>query len=271
MDSPHLPAKKSLGQYFLTNPRVVDTIVTATAITPESTVLEIGPGTGVLTAGLLATGARIIALEADARAITILTDRFSKEIAEGRLALHHADVRTVRLTDFVSSTPYTIAANIPYYLTGQLLRMALTSTPQPERIVFLIQKEVAERIARSTKESLLSLSVKAYGTPRHVATVSRGNFSPQPNVDSAVLAIDNISRRRFTSLDESFFFTVLKAGFSARRKQLLGNLTGLSSRNELTAHFNALDIPHDVRGEDLSIDTWCALATLLESTPATPI
>lgn len=267
MHSPHLSAKKSLGQHFLTNPRVVEKIVAAARLTKGDTVVEVGPGTGILTEGLLKTGARVLALEADARMIGVLTECCADAISSGQLMLHHADVRDATLASFVpAGTLYSIVANIPYYLTGMLLRGALESAHQPERIVFLIQKEVAERIVqreKDKKESLLSLSVKAYGTPRYVATVSRGNFAPPPKVDSAILAIDEISRARFNTLKEEWFFKVLHAGFASRRKQLLGALTALCTKERLLKQFAALNISPTVRGEDLSIDTWCALAESL--------
>ena len=263
-------AKKSLGQHFLTNPRVVEKMIVAAKIERKATVLEIGPGTGILTEGLLHADAHVIALEADERAIKVLRERFSEALASGALALHHTDVRDSAPADFVpKKQPYSIVANIPYYLSGMLLRASLENPHQPKRIVFLVHKEVAARACArgEAKETLLSLSIKAYGNPRYVATVSRGNFAPAPSVDSAILAIDDISRARFrargTQLNEHWFFTVLHAGFASRRKQLLGNLTTLCSREILFQKFALLDISPTIRGEDLSIDAWCALASAL--------
>lgn len=279
--------KKSLGQYFLKNPRVVAKMVSAAFLKAGDCVLEIGPGRGALTVELLAAGAQVIALEADSRMVAALCERFAPAIAAGALTVHHADVRRhpLALGDAVPKrAPYSIVSNIPYYLSGFLLRSALSQEHQPKCVVFLVQKEVAERIARGTKgtkkekredlrsaqptrqsrqwnkESLLSLSVKAYGTPRYVATVGRDNFSPIPKVDSAILAIDHISRMRFADLDEAWFFKVLHAGFASRRKQLLGNLTVLRDRETLVRLFETLGIPQSARGEDLAIDRWCALA-----------
>lgn len=260
---PHLTAKKSLGQNFLKNPKVVATMIEAARLSAGDRVLEIGPGTGMLTEGLLATGATVVALEADHRAIDILTERFSREIAAGTLLLHHADVRTANIPEMVGREPYTVVANIPYYLTGLLLRSTLSGAHQPKTAVFLVQKEVAARIARSKKESLLSLSVKVYGTPKYVATVSRGNFSPAPAVDSAILAITDISRARFGALDEAWFFTVIHAGFAARRKQLAGTLRAIAPQERIAHAFAALGLAETIRGEDLTIDTWCALAEAL--------
>ncbi len=256
-----IEAKKSLGQHFLTNPKVVLKIVEAANLKKGDIVLEVGPGTGALTEALLAAGAQVVALEADLRAIEVLNERFEKEIADGRLILHHTDVRDRDITDFMAQyKDYSIVANIPYYLSGMLIRTSLSAVHQPQCVVFLVQKEVALRVARSEKESLLSLSVKVFGTPRYVDTVSRGNFAPPPAVDSAILAISDISRGRFNGFTEEWFFTVLHAGFAARRKQLFGNLSTICEKSRLEQTFEKLSISPKARGEDLSIDTWCALA-----------
>lgn len=272
-------AKKSLGQHFLKNPKVVEKIVATARLKPGDIVLEIGPGTGALTEGLLGAGACVIAVEADARAIETLNERFAEAIDAGQLLLHHADVREATLESFIpKGPPYAIVANIPYYLSGMLIRAALSADHQPEKVVFLVQKEVAERIVyggkkgkggnaagarqhrHRVKESLLSLSVKIYGRPRYVATVTKGNFSPAPKVDSAILAIECISRKHFKKLTEKQFFDILHAGFSSRRKQLLGNLATLCDKKILMRRFETLGIPAHARGEDLSVATWLALA-----------
>ncbi len=253
-------AKKSLGQNFLTNPKIAENIAKSAGIVPGDTVFEIGPGTGMLTRALLAEGARVVAVEADIRAIETLEESFETEIAQKTLILIHGDIRTTTIDSLPLPREYRVAANIPYYLSGMLFEKMLETERQPQSIVFLVQKEVAERIARSTKESILSLSIKAYGKPRYIGTVSRGNFSPQPNVDSAILHIGAISKHHFAHLSEKHFFTVLKAGFQAKRKHLLGNLSALTSRETLTEVFEKLSLPLNVRGEDLPIETWIALA-----------
>ncbi len=266
-----LSPKKSLGQHFLKNPHVVTKIIASAHLKNGDIVLEIGPGTGALTEGLLNVGARVIAIEADARMVKTLTQRFASAIDAGTLTVHHADVRDQALTAFVpADLPYSIISNIPYYLSGMLLRTALESAHQPQRIVFLVQKEVAERIARSKKESLLSLAVKVYGTPRYVGTVPRGNFTPPPKVDSAILLIEDISRARFHILTEAWFFRIVHAGFSSRRKQLLVNLSVILPKEILLHACETLSILPTIRGEDLSIDQWCALSTILWTTTHLP-
>ena len=106
-----------------------------------------------------------------------------------------------------------------------LFRTFLETDTQPSDLVFLVQKEVAQRIARDKKESLLSLSVKVYGDPHYIKTIKRGNFTPAPKVDSAIIAIHNISKNRLGALAEADFFTLIHAGFASKRKQLLGNLS----------------------------------------------
>ena len=260
-----ITAKKSLGQYFLNNERVPQAMADAVDITADDTVFEIGPGTGVLTKELLARGAHVIALEADPRAINSLTSTFGEEIATQRLSLHHGDARSFDLSALgLKEHEYKVVANIPYYLSGKLFRTFLSSDCQPVLLVFLIQREVAERIAKDTKESLLSLSVKIYGDPEYVKTVKRGNFSPQPQVDSAIVVVRNISHARLAGIDDSFFFEVLHCGFGSKRKQLLGNLTQMFPRKTLEHTFSTLNIPLSTRAEDLSLSIWLDLVRALE-------
>jgi len=147
-----------------------------------------------------------------------------------------------------------VVANIPYYITGLILRQFLESDCQPASMVLMVQKEVAERvIAKDGKESILSISVKAYGEPVYIRTVSREDFEPAPNVDSAVLLINNISKNFFENLSENRFFEVVKKGFGQKRKMLKGNL-GLSE--EIMAK---CDIPVKARAENLNLNQWKCL------------
>lgn len=261
-------AKKSLGQNFLKNPHIAGKIVVAGNVTKGDMVLEIGPGKGALTRFLLEAGAHVTAIEADVRMFEILEDTFPDEIKSGALTLIHDDMRTFDITTlpFIRK-PYKVLANIPYYLTGQLFRLFLTHKHQPTTMVFLVQKEVAERIARSKKESLLSLSVKAFGVPKFVETVARGNFSPIPKVDSAILAITDISRDKFKKTSEDAFFECLHIGFQARRKQLFGALAKKYGKPCTLEAFSAFKLKLDVRGEDVSIDTWLGLSEYIADCP----
>jgi 16S rRNA (adenine1518-N6/adenine1519-N6)-dimethyltransferase len=256
----HIKAKKSLGQHFLNNSHVPKLMAEAGKVARDEVVLEIGPGTGVLTRELLTRGAKVIAIEADMRAIEILKKNFKSEITAQSLIIIHEDARTLDLRTLgLRPRAYKVIANIPYYLSGMLFRTFLENEIQPSTIVFLVQKEVAERIVRDKKESLLSLSVKVFGEPAYVKTVGKGNFMPQPKIDSAIIAISNISREKLGGVPTKFFFEVLHEGFKSRRKQLLSNLSDSVDRTLLTNIFSTLKIPSTIRGEDLGLANWLKL------------
>ena len=245
-----IKAKKSLGQNFLMHARIAERIVLAAEVDETTTVFEIGAGTGMLTKELLKRSKKVIALEADRELYDLLTHEFTDDIALKKLELHYGDVRSFDPGTLPKN--YRLVANIPYYITGEIIRTFLETTNQPESMTLLVQKEVAERIARSKKESILSLSVKAYGTPKYEFTVPRGAFRPAPKVDSAVLTIKNISRTHFKSnAQEKKFFDLLHAGFAHKRKYLRNNLE--------VAGFTAGTVADKARAEDLALKDWLAL------------
>lgn len=248
-----------LGQHFLTNAGIARIVAESSGAKEKVRVYEIGPGKGMLTKELLALGAVVTAVEKDPEMAVILRAEFADAIQNKTLTVIEGDARDYTPDVVFPKGDYVIAANIPYYITGELIRTALTSKNQPKSVALLIQKEVAERIARSKKESLLSLSVKAYGTPKYVKTVSAGSFSPPPAVDSAVLAISNITRKNFTDVSEDTFFKVLKAGFAQKRKTLGGNLKKVFGTEALAA-LDAARVPHNARAEDISLEAWKILA-----------
>lgn len=223
--------------------------------------LEIGPGTGLLTRELVATGARVIAIEKDLTLYERLTKSF---VGEERLTVIGADIRDIEPQKLELKTgEYILAANIPYYITGEIIRKFLTAHAQPKTIALLIQKEVAERVVgkahgkrQKAKESILSLSVKAYGTPRIVKKVPRGNFSPPPSVDSAIIVIENISRDFFDGISEDLFFEVLHAGFASKRKQLAGNLAKKWAKEKVVNVLERIELPKHVRAEDVPLEKW---------------
>jgi 16S rRNA (adenine1518-N6/adenine1519-N6)-dimethyltransferase len=256
--------KKSLGQNFLNSDYVPRKMCDAAAIEAGDTVLEIGPGTGALTRELLARGATVHAVETDERALAVLHDDFAAAIGVGQLTLHDHDARDLAPATFDLTTHgYKVVSNIPYYLSGYLLRQLLDTPTQPSCLVFLMQKELVERIARNQKESLLSLSVKAFGDPTYVSTIKRSHFTPPPKVDSAILLIDHISHDRVGETLEPALFTLLHAGFAQKRKQLLGNLTPHFDRETVSAALAELDLSPTVRAEDLPLATWKQLVERL--------
>lgn len=261
--------KKSLGQNFLNSKVVPGWLCDAGEVTTGDLVLEIGPGTGALTEELLKRGANVLALEADSRAILVLQDKFKDEIKSGQLTIEHADVRELDLSKLnLKDHTFKVVANIPYYLTGFLFRTLLSGSIQPTSLVFLVQKEVGKRassnIQKGEKESLLSLSLQAFGEVKYVKSIGRGHFSPAPKVDSAIVLVKNINRDNFLEHSADFFFEILHLGFGSKRKQLMGNLSKKYARPRLIEIFNEVDIAPNARAEDIPIWKWFALTKALE-------
>jgi 16S rRNA (adenine1518-N6/adenine1519-N6)-dimethyltransferase len=254
---PHRRKGAKLGQHFLTARWASALLVESARVDASSTVLEIGPGTGNLTKELLRTGCKVIAVEKDTSLIETLHVRFAQEIATSQLTIVEQDIRNVTPESLhLSAGSYILAANIPYYITGEIIKTFLTSTAHPSRAALLVQREVAERIAREKKESILSLSVKVYGTPVYVQTVSKGCFSPPPRVDSAILLIDAIAHDRVRAVGEDRFFHIVKKGFAGKRKMLGGNLKGVLT----TADLSACGVAPQHRAENIPLETWLCLA-----------
>jgi 16S rRNA (adenine1518-N6/adenine1519-N6)-dimethyltransferase len=286
-----------LGQHFLKHSWAARSLAHALEVHSGETILEIGPGKGVLTRELLAFGP-VIAIEKDEALVELLKETFTEEIRSGRLKLFAGDVRDVviarepekamtgtrrgesasrgvperttsvalRLRNDVDgvdlSGGYTLGANIPYYITGEIIRQFLTADAQPRTMALLIQKEVAQRIT-SKKESILSISVKAYGTPRIVDKVSRTQFSPPPSVDSAILAITNISKEFFSDISEEHFFDVVRAGFASKRKFVANNLSVAFDKGNVRDAMQAVGISEKARAEDISLPQWGELTRKL--------
>ena len=247
-----------MGQHFLTGTWAARKLTEAVDVRREETILEIGPGKGALTRELLATGGKVLAIEKDEALVGQLNRTFAGEINSGALKIVAADIRDFKAERFgLTSSAYVLAANIPYYITGEIVRRFLETDIQPRAMALLVQKEVAERIiARDGKESILSLSVKAYGRPKIIAKVSRGNFSPPPSVDSAILLIDGISKTFFTDVSENGFFKVVKAGFASKRKFLANNLGVGFGKDEALRAIETCGLSQKVRAEDVPLLKW---------------
>ena len=261
--------KKSLGQNFLTAQSVVDKIIETAKLDSKDIVLEIGTGKGILTKSLLEKAKKVISIEKDDELISYLQEKFKDEIKNGKLILVHGDILTFDFEKYgLKNNNYKIVANIPYYITGEFLRSILSSDIQPKSMVLLVQKEVAERIARNKKESILSISVKAYGEPKYIQTVKAGSFVPPPKVDSAILLIDNISKLFFSKDGpcwglEKRFFEILKTGFAHKRKLLSGNLSIFMDKEKLKIIFKQLGITEKARAEEISLNQWGKLVEIL--------
>lgn len=258
--------KKSLGQNFLTSESALQKIVDSADIKRNELVLEVGPGKGALTQKILEKGGKIVAIEKDDRLIPFLNERFKKDIENGNLIIKNEDI-----LDFPTQKScfdeekYKIVANIPYYITGHFIKKFLTIGNKPEKMIILIQKEVAERIvAKDGKESILSMSVKAYGLPKFIDTVKKGSFFPSPKVDSAILSIDLFGQEisKFKNKEEEVrFFEILHAGFGQKRKMILGNLENVFESKERTLDaVGKCNIDPKKRAEVLKLEDWICLS-----------
>ena len=260
-------AKKHLGQNFLKSQPALQMMCQAGEIKEDDIILEIGPGKGVLTSKLLERCSNVLAVEKDNDLIDILKEKFPKEIKSGKLKLLNEDILTFEPENHkLVSGKYKIIANIPYNITGAIFKKFLSSLIQPERMVLLVQKEVAERIvARDRKESILSLSVKAYGVPKYLMKVPKRFFSPEPKIDSAIISINNISKNNFkTKREEELFFRIIKLGFAHKRKVLRRNLQEDWAKEIVDESFRSLKIPENSRAEDISLNKWMEIASLLK-------
>ncbi len=254
---------KYLGQNFLTSRKIVEEIIRAADLKLGDVILEVGPGKGILTEAILGKipNGKLIAVEKDKRLVEYLRTKFSDS---KNLSLVHQDILKIDICKLIENCKlkignYKIVANIPYYITSHFLRIFLQSNFCPTMMVLMVQKEVAERIiAKNEKESILSVSVKAYGQPKIIKIVPAEFFSPKPKVDSAILLIDNISKKFFKDIDEQSFFNLMKQGFSSKRKLLKNNLKLLDTECLIKC-----GIAEKIRAEDLSPENWRCLYKML--------
>lgn len=253
--------KKSLGQNFLFDPNVLQPIIEAANVQPSDHILEIGPGLGHLTAQLLATGASVTAVELDSRFIPHLQTTFADY---ANFTLVHNDILEVSPNDLFDQ-PYKVVANVPYYITGAILRHLLSANIKPTTVVITIQKEVAERLtAVPPNMSLLSATTQFYAMPHFVSTLKAGAFWPRPDVDSAIVRLDLHQERPLPFDHERKFMQLLKAGFSQKRKQLKNNLKQLGIKGkEVTAVLQTAQVDPTRRPQTLSIEEWVRVYDVL--------
>lgn len=250
-------AKKSLGQHFLRCRWVVSTLIKAADLKSTDTVLEIGPGTGVLTRELVKSAGHVIAVEKDeALAERLCTEKLPRTTVIVGDILKSYDIASRKIG------AYKVVANIPYYLTSRLIRLLLEAKCHPKIIVLTVQKEVAQRIiAKSPKMNLLALSVQAFGKPEIVKTVPAECFSPKPKVDSAIIKISEITGQFFVknAIDKEFFFEIVRRAFSQKRKMLTSSLRSYDIKHRV---FNMVG---RARPQELSLERWAKIASELST------
>ena len=240
--------KKSLGQHWLKNRVILDEIADlAIKDSTKESCLEIGPGLGTLTSSLLKRFNKVIAVEFDEKLAHNLPQSFPGK----NLEVINADILQFDLS--LIQEPYVVVGNIPYYITSPIIEKVLTTKNLPLKIVLLIQKEVAERIA-SKKETVLSLFVKNHANIQLGPVVSKDEFTPPPKVDSEIIVLTPK-----TAEVEDKVFNLIKTGFSSPRKKLISNLSGIKDKTTLLKVFKELNINPDARPSDLTLKQWSIL------------
>lgn len=259
LDSYALFPKKSLGQNFMHDPQALDKIVDCANLTPDSTVVEVGAGTGALTAKLAARARNVFAIEVDTRLQPILEQRFDDA---RNVYLVFKDILKTDIRALLGNQDYTVVANAPYYISSAILWHFLESERQPRRMVLTMQFEVAERIlAGSGSMNRLAIAVQFYGVPRIISKLSPAVFWPRPNIHSAVVHIATHAATPVDVPSAQIFFRVVRAGFSMKRKQLKNALTGglrleAARAGELLI---AAGIDPQRRAETLTLEEWAIL------------
>ena len=254
-----LEPKKSLGQNFLFDEAVLGRIIACAELEATDEVLEIGPGLGALTVQLAQVAQKVVAVELDDRLLPILAEQCAPY---EHVTIVEGDILEQEAWRWFSR-PYKVVANVPYYITGAILRHLLAAEVRPERVVLTVQKEVAERLTAGPGAlSILAVSVQFYGRTRLATTLAAGAFWPRPKVDSAVVVIDLHQRPSIAAqvTDEALFFRLVKGGFSQKRKQLHKNLRSLGyTAEQVEAFLGRAAIAPTRRAETLSIEEWVEL------------
>jgi 16S rRNA (adenine1518-N6/adenine1519-N6)-dimethyltransferase len=261
-----LRARHALSQNFLADADVLSAILAEAAPEPGRGILEIGPGLGLLTAGLLDAGAQVTAVELDAGLATFLRERFDADLAAGRLTLIEGDALDQDLVRLVPA-PYDVVANLPYHITSPILHALLGEAPRPERLVLMVQREVAERIAAPPgKMSYLSVFVQYHARVRVAVRVPPEAFEPEPAVESAVIAVEPYDADdRLGPDDEDELWRLVQAAFRERRKMIHNVLSRQLPLDaaRVDAALSAAGIAPDRRPQTLAVGEWLVLREAL--------
>ena len=266
-----LGARHALSQNFLADREVLETIVEEADAAPRRRIVEVGPGLGVLTAELLSVGAAVTAVELDRRLAEYLRERFrgplrKRPVTMGSLRLIEGDILEVPLEE-LAVPPYEVVANLPYHITSPVLHLFLGADERPERMVLMVQREVAERIAaRPGSMSYLSVFVQYHATVRIARHVSAAAFEPAPNVESAIVVLETKPRALAGREAEEWLWRVVQAGFRERRKMIHNvlprQLPGVPSDRVADA-LAAAGIDPDRRPQTLAVEEWLRLSDTL--------
>lgn len=252
--------KKELGQHWLKDRYILGEIADAARITPDDTVLEIGPGLGTLTTGLLSRASRVIAVEFD----TELAQKLPGQFPGKNLEIINQDILKFDLSQLPER--YVVVANVPYYITSKIVQMLMTAENKPRVAVLLVQKEVAERIAAEPGEmSMLALSAQVYAEASLGIEVPKEFFTPPPKVDSQVVVLETRQQPLVSPTAQKAFFKIARAGFGEKRKKLRSSLAGglHVDKAHIDTILDSVGISSEARAQELSIEQWKELIAAL--------
>jgi len=268
-----LKPNKLLGQNFLIDKKTLDKIVAAAELNKEDTVLEVGPGLGILTEELAKHAGRVMAVEKDKKMAKIVKSVLDNKKIEN-VEIVEGDILKIGDLKFYPEYcrgakigNYKVVANIPYYLTARLIRKFLEAANPPSEMILMIQKEVAQRIcAKPPKMSLLAVAVQFYAQPKIISFISKKCFWPSPKVDSAIVRLTPHSI--YQNIEASKFFRIVRAGFAHPRKQLINNLSTVLriDRSEIEIVLKKIGLRPKQRAETLEIKDWVKLTQQLSVT-----
>ncbi len=263
-----LHLKKRLGQHFLVSDDVLARIADAASLTIEDTVVEVGPGVGTLTRHLASRAGRVVAIEMDESMLPALKEVLGEsknvEVIPGDVL----DFTARRILGDEAGSRYKVVANLPYYITSAVIRHFLEDEFPPESMVLTVQWEVAKRIAAHPPDmSLLSVSVQVYGRPKLLFRIPPGAFVPPPKVDSGVVLIERLEEPIVPREESVWFFRVVKAGFSQRRKQLHNSLSGglRLPPDRVKSALRESGVAPSRRPGTLSVEEWLRVSRALRS------
>lgn len=255
-----LRADKKLGQNFLIDENIVRNIVAAAELSDKDTVLEVGPGIGTLTQGLAESGASVVAVELDKRLLPVLDTTLE---GYDNVRIVNGDILQVDIMQTVGVDEFKVCANLPYYITTPIIFALLEKRLPMERLVAMVQKEVAERMAAKPggkDYGALSVAIQYYTEPEIAFIVPPSSFIPAPSVDSAVIVCKRREKPPVEVCDEALFFRVVKAAFSLRRKMLNNSLKNMGIKGEQVAKWLELSgVDGKRRAETLSLEDFAAL------------
>lgn len=253
-------AKKTLGQHWLTDKPTLEYICDFAEVGKDDTILEIGPGVGTLTEYLAQKAGKVVAVEFDEKLALELAAKY----ANTNVTIHSEDILQFDLSNLPKG--YKVVANIPYYLTSNLLRVLCEASNPPASMTLLVQKEVAERIAaKAGSTSLLSVSVQFYCEVELGQVVPAYLFTPPPKVDSQIIKLIYRTKPLFDGVNTDTFFNIVKAGFSERRKKLRSSLSGgmKLSKDQIETWLANANIDANKRAQELTLSEWHQLYTHL--------